>query len=102
MKRIEKIKVPSRKERLEQIGDPKPPNMGEISPTTVDIPEVDDILEKMNKVVPKKKLRLSETFKAEFMSFDLDQHDDDVRCPIGCPCDPCRNGQCHKHVNAIL
>src|SRR5258708_1369036 len=52
-KRIEKTVVPSREERLEQMGDPKPPKMGGITPTTVEVPEVDDLLEKMGKIGPK-------------------------------------------------
>ena len=98
-KQIQKTEVPPRDERLEQMGDPKPPKMGGITPTSIDLPDVDDLLEKMNKVVPKKKLRLSDTFKAEFISFDLET--EFSRCSIGCPCDPCRRGECHKHVNAL-
>src|SRR5271167_3610400 len=49
-KQTPKIVVPPRDERLEQMGDPKPPKMGGITPTKVELPEVDDLLEKLKKV----------------------------------------------------
>jgi len=49
-KRLPKIIVPSREERFEDLGDPKPPKMGSITPQTVDLPHVDDLLEKLKKV----------------------------------------------------
>lgn len=101
-KQIKKIEVPSRDERLDQMGDPKPPKLGGISPTTVEVPDVDDLLEKMNKVVPKKrKPRLSDTFKAEFIGNFMDLNQEYNPCTIGCPCEHCRRGECHKHVNLI-
>jgi hypothetical protein len=71
--KVEKIIVPPRAERYEEMGDPKPPKMGKISPTKIEIPEVDDLLEKM------KKLSAGQDFS---------------KCTANCRCLPCLQGAC--------
>ena len=73
-KSVEKIIVPPREERYEEMGDPKPPKMGKLTPTKIEIPEVDDLLEKLKKV----------TAPLEF-----------AKCHVGCRCLPCRQGACN-------
>lgn len=71
--KVEKIIVPPRAERYEEMGDPKPPKMGKITPTKIEIPEVDDLLEKLKKVTAPMEL---------------------VKCGVGCRCLPCLQGAC--------
>lgn len=66
---IEKI-VPPREERWEKIGKPKPPKMGNVNPTTISVPAVDDLLKQLEKVTPKKD------------------------CTHNCNCGPCDRGNC--------
>jgi hypothetical protein len=73
-KQTPKIIVPPRAERYEEMGDPKPPKMGKLTPTKIEIPEVDDLLEKMKKV----------TAPLEFS-----------QCHVSCRCLPCRQGACN-------
>ena len=72
--KVEKIIVPPRDERYEEMGDPKPPKMGKLTPTKIEIPEVDDLLEKLKKV----------TAPMEFS-----------KCHVNCRCLPCRQGACN-------
>jgi hypothetical protein len=67
-----KIVVPPRVERYEDMGDPKPPKMGKITPTTIEIPVVDDLLEELKK-----------TCATEF-----------DKCWVNCKCLPCQQGKC--------
>lgn len=67
---MDKKIVPPREERWEKIGKPKPPKMGGINPTTVNAPPVDDLLDQLDKIVPKKD------------------------CTHNCNCDPCSRGNC--------
>jgi hypothetical protein len=71
--KVEKIIVPPRAERYEEMGDPKAPKMGKITPTEIEIPEVDDLLEQLKKV----------TAPLEF-----------AKCYVNCRCLPCRQGAC--------
>jgi len=45
--RLNAAVVPPREERMEKIGDPKPPKMGSVTPKAVKVPEVDDLLKQM-------------------------------------------------------
>jgi hypothetical protein len=79
--KVEKIIVPPRAERYEEMGDPKAPKMGKLTPTKIEIPEVDDLLEKMKKV----------TAPLEMGG-----------CDINCQCLPCRQGACSGcHVERL-
>jgi hypothetical protein len=71
--KVEKIIVPPRVERYEEMGDPKPPKMGKITPTKIEIPEVDDLLDKLKKV----------TAGQDFS-----------KCTANCRCLPCLQGAC--------
>jgi len=55
--KIEKEIVPSREERMENIGEPKPPKMGSISPTSIQLPEVDDLLAQLHHAPKPKKVK---------------------------------------------
>lgn len=71
--------VPPRDERLEKMGDPKPPKMGKVAPTKIDVPPVDDLLEQLKKV----------TAPLE-------------RCTVDCQCLPCQQGRCDGcHVERV-
>jgi hypothetical protein len=89
-KRVKKT-VPPREERLAAIGDPKTPRMGGITPKSVEVPEVDDLLSKMKKATAPR-----EVYK--FVGFDLGGEDRSVsgRCNHGCSCGPCRRGDCGR------
>lgn len=47
--------VRSREERMESLGDPKAPRMGGLAPKTVDLPEVDGLLEEMERSARKRR-----------------------------------------------
>jgi len=49
-KQTKKVVVPPREERLEKIGDPKPPKMGKLAPRKVEVPKVEDLLDKLKRV----------------------------------------------------
>ena len=72
--KVEKIIVPPRDERYEEMGDPKPPKMGKLTPTKIEIPDVDDLLEKMKKIT---------TAPQDF-----------TWCNVQCRCLPCQQGHC--------
>lgn len=111
--RKQKIEVPPRDERIEQIGDPKAPRMGSITPTSVELPEVDDLLKKMERIGPKTRKELlsipmpagvdfgelwtKEDLNFKFFISDFVQREYSVNgsdCTINCPCGPCRSGNC--------
>jgi hypothetical protein len=100
MKRKEKTVVPPREKRLAEIGDAKAPKMGGITPKTVCVPEVDDILGEMKQFSADQACREIWSFGSpfEFVSFDLASAEGDRsvvdRCNHGCSCDPCRHGNC--------
>ena len=80
--KVERIIVPPRAERYEEMGDPKPPKMGKLTPTKIEIPEVDDLLEKLKKVT---------TAGQEFS-----------KCTANCKCLPCLQGVCDGcHVERL-
>jgi hypothetical protein len=86
-KQIEKKIVPPREERLERIGDPKAPKMGGVTPKKVELPEVDDLLDKLKKVTA--------PFSAGFITFDLCAETfDHSHCHVNCKCPPCLAGFC--------
>jgi hypothetical protein len=96
-RRDEKIVVPSREERLEIIGGPKPPKMGGVTPKTVDLPEVDDLLEKMKQVTPKtKKDLLSVPLPGTIDFGELWTKEDHSHCHVNCKCPPCLGGFCSR------
>jgi hypothetical protein len=73
-KRIKKTVVPSRDERLAEIGGPKTPRMGSITPKTVEVPPVGDLLDQMRKATAPPKLK--------------------IWCTASCHCPPCERGEC--------
>ena len=103
-----KTRVPPREERLEQIGDPKTPKMGGITPTKLELPEVDDLLDKMKKETQKinsdavleaaNQIRESYFQRESFFQRDLWNDSSSspkaVPCMINCSCEPCRRGAC--------
>jgi hypothetical protein len=93
-KRIEKTVVPSREERMEKIGDPKTPKMGKITPKKIEVPEVDDLLDKLKQAAPPPVVREVWNFPAQFVSFDLAAPVSGNRCNVNCQCAPCRRGDC--------
>jgi len=96
MKQIQKKVVPSREERLEQIGDPKAPKMGGITPTKVELPEVDDLLDKMKKAAPQ---NLIGPDLINFRNLFIGDSEQPYQpCSIGCQCLPCLRGDCYNHI----
>ena len=94
-KQTPKIEVPPREERLDQMGDPKPPKMGGITPTKVELPEVDDLLEKLKKVTaPLLVPMLTPDWK--FIGFDVAHEKDHSHCHVNCKCPPCLAGYCSR------
>ena len=98
MKRVKPTTVPSREERLEQIGDPKTPKMGGITPTKLELPEVDDLLDKMKKETRKFNPEIRESFFQRDLWNDYQQQEysskNTAPCMINCSCEPCRRGAC--------
>jgi len=97
-KQIKKTVVPPREERIAEIGDPKTPKMGGITPTTVELPNVEELLGEITKIAADQACREIWSFGSpfEFVSFDLGSEDRSVvdRCNHGCSCSPCRHGNC--------
>ena len=94
-----KIEVPPRDERLEQMGEPKPPKMGGITPTSIDLPEVDDLLKAMNKVFPKTRkelLRVPMSGAVDYAALWKKEDEQSNDCPVRCRCAPCRRGDCGR------
>jgi hypothetical protein len=85
-KQVEKIIVPPRAERYEEMGDPKPPKMGKITPIKIEIPDVDDLLEKMKKVTAPDLRTIGFTIEEVYTEFG--------KCHVGCRCLPCLQGAC--------
>jgi hypothetical protein len=90
-KRIKKTMVPPREERITAIGDPKTPKMGSITPTKVHVPEVGDLLDKIEKAVAPREVFMP---PYRFTSFDLGTEVEYNRCTANCNCPPCRRGAC--------
>jgi hypothetical protein len=68
--------VPPRIERLQEMGNPKAPKIGGISPKTVQVPPVEDLIMKMQDAVLEEK--------------------QNPPCCINCKCPPCRRGDCRN------
>jgi hypothetical protein len=92
-RRIKKTVVPPREERMEKIGDPKTPKMGGITPKSIEVPEVDDLLKKMNRATAHVSRQIFLP-PYRFVSFDLVTEAAYGRCRVGCDCEPCRSGAC--------
>jgi hypothetical protein len=101
-KRIKKTVVPPREERLDNIGDPKTPKMGGITPKNIELPKVDDLLRKMEAVSPAFERGVRELFVTslanyKFVSFDMGtEAEHGGLCKYGCGCPPCRRGDCGR------
>lgn len=110
-KRIEKTVVPNREERLAKIGEPKTPKMGGITPKNIEVPEVDDLLKKLKKVVSVRggvnlRVPCDVVIKNLWDNVELPfQYVDQSRsraveqeyggwCNVGCKCPPCLRGAC--------
>jgi hypothetical protein len=79
--------MPSRDERTEQMGKPKLPKMGGITPATVELPDVDDLLKKLK--------------RASALNGVL-YKEQGGHCHIACKCGPCQSGYCSKcEVEAV-
>jgi hypothetical protein len=107
-KQIEKKVVPPREERREQMGDSKPPKMGGVTPQTVEVPEVDDLLEKLKKIgvgpqTRKELLRVPSPGAVDFNGLRrmVDGDWDTIfteggHCHVNCKCPPCQSGYCSR------
>lgn len=100
-KQIKKTVVPPREERLENIGKPKTPKIGGITPEKVDLPDVDDLLDKMKKATAPLEYSVW-SFKVKGFDYTIgvDWGTEEVAvnptCNINCKCPPCQSGQCHS------
>lgn len=118
-KRIEKKIVPPRDERMEDLGKPKTPKMGGITPKKVELPEVDGLLDKMKQALPEMfeppmwaRFYTTDDYERDFRSrylsdfereFMIDPSEPKLsHCHINCQCLPCQQGRCSGcHVERL-
>jgi hypothetical protein len=101
-RKIKKTVVPPRKERMEKIGNPKTPKMGGITPKNIEVPEVDDLLDKMKKAFSDRSftnpdlVNVKNLYRQGF-SYDIEtESQGHSRCSINCGCAPCLRGECGR------
>lgn len=84
----EKKIVPLRKKRMEEMGDPKTPKMGSVTPKTVQAPVVGDLIEEMRQAT------LSDLLTIDYAA--IEEMLMGGRCKSNCHCPPCERGDCDR------